>query len=435
MTEFYNHVVYQNFLAPRFENTLLLKNGGVFTENSLKVVGIDSFINFYRTVYENSCLALETTPHLVCTGCGSLKQLENLIYDQDIVEYLNQSGLAIYLYEDVYTSVGPKIKNYLEGPPLQGDSTEYYKRYGPSIRGFESTVENLKTLYCFELESIKRFIDNNNLSNVTVYCCDYRVEKYLQQQYSSMKVKTRNIFLITAADKIIKSNQHKINTRTSNLITHKFLSANGKYKAVRHLTSAYLLDKSSILSFDQSKSIWGSLQNQLWFNLASWNNTNPKIFSKLMTNMTKLETMPPMSIGNAMIPNPNFETEFDFAPQGEYERCFCSVICETKYSHPVASFSEKTLNSIYRYRPFILIAPPYTLEYLKHYGFKTFGSYWDESYDKEENHEKRLLKIFKLIDYIDNLPLTTLRNLYQSMMPILEHNYNVIKTVPKAWPL
>ena len=119
----------------------------------------------------------------------------------------------------------------------------------------------------------------------------------------------------------------------------------------------------------------------------------------------------------------------------EYEQCFCAVVTETKYSHPVATFSEKTLNAIYNHRPFILVAPPYTLEYLKKYGFQTFDKFWDESYDREENHEKRLIKIFKLIDYIDNLSITSLRSLYTSMMPLLKHNYEVIKNIPKDWPI
>jgi N-glycosylase/DNA lyase len=67
------------------------------------------------------------------------------------------------------------------------------------------------------------------------------------------------------------------------------------------------------------------------------------------------------------------------------------------------------------------------LEYLKTYGFKTFDKFWDESYDSEENHEYRLIKILKVIDYIDNLSITSLRRLYDSLRPILEHNFEILK--------
>jgi hypothetical protein len=434
MDEFFNHIIFQNFMDSSIENRILLNNGSVFTETGLSVVGVDSFINFYNKVYFDTCLSEESSPHFVCTGCGSLKELEELVCSSEEQKMFNSRGLSIYLFEDVYISTGPKIKNYLEGPPLQGDTTEYYKRYGPTIRGFELTPENYEHLYCFELESIKTFVDNNKLNKVTVYCGDYNAAKYLQDRYPTVTIVTRNLYVISSAKRILENSKDEITTNIPNQITHKFLSANGKYKAVRHLTAAYLLDKNSIISFDQTKSIWGSLQNQLWFKLASWNKSNLKMFNRLMQNLQKLETMPSLIIGNnPTIPNPNFSSDFDFAPQTEYERCFCAVVCETKYSHPVATFSEKTLNAIHRHRPFILVAPPHTLEYLKLYGFKTFSSYWDESYDSEENHEKRLIKIFKTIDYINNLPITSLRNLYQTLTPILDHNYQVIKNIPKSW--
>ena len=254
--------------------------------------------------------------------------------------------------------------------------------------------------------------------------------------FSQFKIETKNIYVISVAKRLANKKDNFIHPRTPNLITHKFISANGKYKAVRHLTAAYLLDKNAIISFDKNKSIHGSLKNQLWFNLSLWNKTEHKIFNKLITNLKKMEEIPPMTIGNnSSIPNPNFNNEFDYAPMNEYEQCFCAVVTETKYSHPVATFSEKTLNAIYNHRPFILVAPPYTLEYLKKYGFQTFDKFWDESYDREENHEKRLIKIFKLIDYIDNLSITSLRSLYTSMMPLLKHNYEVIKNIPKDWPI
>lgn len=436
MDEFFSHVVFQNFMNPAIENRLLLKNGSIFNESSLSVIGVNSFIDFYNTIFKDTCLAEESKPHFVCTGCGSLKQIEELICDPDHINIFNTQGLYIYLFEDLYLSTGPKIKNYLEGPPTNTNTSDYYKRYGPSIRGFESTVDNLNSIYCFELESIKQFIENNNLTNVVVYCGDYNAAKYLQRHYPTIKISTRNSYVLSVAQRILNKQHNYIHPKTPNQITHKFISANGKYKAVRHIIAAYLLDKNSVISFNQKKSIWGSLKNQLWFNLPSWNKTHFKIFNKLITNLQKLESMPPLVIGSdGNIPDANFNIEFNYAPLTEYERCFCAVITETKYSHPVSTFSEKTLNAIYNYRPFILVAPPHTLEYLKKYGFQTFDKFWDESYDKEENHEKRLVKILKVIDYIDNLPITSLRTMYKSMMPLLEHNYQVIKNIPKGWPL
>jgi hypothetical protein len=73
---------------------------------------------------------------------------------------------------------------------------------------------------------------------------------------------------------------------------------------------------------------------------------------------------------------------------------------------------------------------PYTLKLLKQVGFKTFSDFWDESYDQEMNNEHRLLKILNLIDYIDTFTLSELTELKKQMVPVLEHNYNVLRSLP-----
>ena len=70
-------------------------------------------------------------------------------------------------------------------------------------------------------------------------------------------------------------------------------------------------------------------------------------------------------------------------------------------------------------KPFILVAPYGTLQYLKEFGFRTWDQWWDESYDLEPDPAKRLLKIFDIIDYIDSKSIEELRELYQQMRPIL----------------
>jgi hypothetical protein len=42
------------------------------------------------------------------------------------------------------------------------------------------------------------------------------------------------------------------------------------------------------------------------------------------------------------------------------------------------------------------------LEYLRRYGFKTFGDVWDESYDLVEDPAERLIQIAELMKHISN---------------------------------
>ena len=63
---------------------------------------------------------------------------------------------------------------------------------------------------------------------------------------------------------------------------------------------------------------------------------------------------------------------------------------------------------------------------LKNYGFRTFGSIIDESYDLEDLHSNRLLKIFKVIDHIDSMSINELRDMYDQMKGLVEYNYNLL---------
>ena len=79
------------------------------------------------------------------------------------------------------------------------------------------------------------------------------------------------------------------------------------------------------------------------------------------------------------------------------------------------------------------MAPPKTLQYMREEGFQTFNEFWDESYDNITSHKDRMLAVFELIDKINNMSIEELRVIYNKMIPILNHNYNLIRT--KVLPL
>ena len=76
-------------------------------------------------------------------------------------------------------------------------------------------------------------------------------------------------------------------------------------------------------------------------------------------------------------------------------------------------------------KPFIVMGPINYLIYLRQMGFKTFFEYWDEEYDGYGPRIK-FQKIIKLIDDLSSKSKSELYSMYQSMQPILEHNYNLL---------
>lgn len=86
--------------------------------------------------------------------------------------------------------------------------------------------------------------------------------------------------------------------------------------------------------------------------------------------------------------------------------------------------TEKTFKPIALGMPFVLVATAGSLEYLKSYGFQTFDSVWDESYDHELDDQKRIEKIAALLQSLDSMSIEQRQHLFLQARPVIEHNWN-----------
>ena len=100
------------------------------------------------------------------------------------------------------------------------------------------------------------------------------------------------------------------------------------------------------------------------------------------------------------------------------------VVSETVFYHDKLHLTEKIFKPIFSKRPFILVAAPGNLAYLKSYGFRTFDRWIDESYDDEKDHQIRLEKIVAEVEKLCNLSPNDLKKRHQEMREILEFNFN-----------
>jgi hypothetical protein len=66
-----------------------------------------------------------------------------------------------------------------------------------------------------------------------------------------------------------------------------------------------------------------------------------------------------------------------------YPNIFLEIVCETFLSGRTFYPTEKTWRPIICRTPFLMIGPKNFLENLRQLGFKTFGNWWDESYDQD----------------------------------------------------
>jgi hypothetical protein len=371
---------------------------------------------------ENTWLKFEERYFMVWTGChGHIKALDSFVPEGDLLEELREKGLVFYLYEPLST--------YRLNIENEFIDHRFYDQY-------ETTTLSKDCMRSFELDSIQEFAKKYNIQTITVYTCDYNIVKYYQKHYYHITLKCQDIFV--AADCVSDAVIEPYKTKK---VHKKFWCGNWRYNGLRHLVMMYLASTNSFYNGNYSWYVYGGrgyLNRKLWFDLSAWEYTHPALAGKIELGEKKLNDLVPLSmdiqeppmywVGDKYRKNP--PTVNSYRLPLHYSECFVAIVNETRFAQPTANFSEKILNTVRAFRPFVLFAPPKTLEYFRLLGFKTFGDFWDESYDYCENHEQRLMKIFKVIDYIDSLSLNETRDILAKMAPILEHNAINIRNVP-----
>jgi hypothetical protein len=108
-----------------------------------------------------------------------------------------------------------------------------------------------------------------------------------------------------------------------------------------------------------------------------------------------------------------------------------SIVAESTYSNTYTFITEKTYINFMLKKPFLLIGDRHSLKFLQeYYGFKTFSSIWDESYDNEPDIVVRVAAIFKITYDLCKLPLRELKDKIKQIEDITEYNYQLYCNLP-----
>lgn len=107
----------------------------------------------------------------------------------------------------------------------------------------------------------------------------------------------------------------------------------------------------------------------------------------------------------------------------EAEDSLIYVPTETVYFGQRTHLTEKTFKAIALEMPFVLVAPAHSLSYLKEYGFQTFDSVFDESYDLETNDVKRIEMVTRLLKQLNDMSVDQRQELHRACLPIVQHNF------------
>ncbi len=99
------------------------------------------------------------------------------------------------------------------------------------------------------------------------------------------------------------------------------------------------------------------------------------------------------------------------------------LVTETVATGQRHHLTEKTFKPIALGMPFVIVGTKGSLEYLRSYGFRTFGDIWDESYDDAED-DVRIQCIASLLRSLDKLSVEAKQDLFDAAHEVIEHNWN-----------
>lgn len=264
-----------------------------------------------------------------------------------------------------------------------------------------------------ELDSISKW-QQQHQKPVSVMLCDYG---YLNQHYANISTHCYDVF-------VRLNTQYQHHPCAQRARPRRFFVSNNRWTTARnhiaihvnqysrYLSWPFLSDLSNhSLDWYNTSLVNVELEQQLnhtptWIDLKYKRKQDPQLHPMFM----------PLGPTNKMI-------YYKYLASSDV-----AIVSETRYHNPTANFSEKTLEVINYRRPFVVVAPCGTLEYLQQLGFKTFSNCWDESYDTIRDPVERLCALEQTIDDIANQDSNTI---VRSTQQACQHNRRLLKRLHK----
>lgn len=108
----------------------------------------------------------------------------------------------------------------------------------------------------------------------------------------------------------------------------------------------------------------------------------------------------------------------------ESAECLLYLVTETVATGSRLHLTEKIFKPICLRMPFIVVGTCGSLDYLRSYGFQTFATLWDESYDTVQDDDDRIAAIAVVLADLDSKSLEQKQQLSAAAAAIVEHNYH-----------
>lgn len=149
------------------------------------------------------------------------------------------------------------------------------------------------------------------------------------------------------------------------------------------------------------------------------------IDDKMLEGFDKLQNNLPLQVDDVDLSINQFQ--MNSLPVTFYQHSCFSLVSSTmalSEQEPSVGFTEKEIKPILARHPFLIWNRPGVLKYVQNMGFLTFDRWFNESYDKELDDKKRLIKIIDEVERLCMLSFDEWEIILEEMKPVLNHNYN-----------
>ena len=300
---------------------------------------------------------------------------------------------------------------------------------------FDNTLEGNRVDGEWFIDPLYKSISELDLSpeNVIFVTNNLLAEKTYDEYERGQKIKLVSfMWNVYDAQRLIREKnlpkkvniQNEIEYKSKNLERIKyFLKVNRTNRTERNL---FMLFMNYHKLFDKSLISFPTLSDEYC----------PPVFEKYLTkeNIEDLKSKVPFDIdktdetnhGDAGLEKGFFDADLPFQPI-HYKNSFISIVfCAFPFEDNACHLHSSTFNPMYCGHPIVQFGPYQSLKEMRERGFKTFGKWWDESYDDEPDGWKRFQKVMDVTLELSKISPKELLRIYIDMKEVLQHNVDLI---------
>jgi len=271
-----------------------------------------------------------------------------------------------------------------------------------------------------------------NEQNIVLVTSARDIGATVSQVATCYNKKPINVLLSSELDFYIQQQEkrNKIHHNRNSNVTKKFINLNRRWRSHRTAFVA-LLSVHNLLEYGYVSLM--EFEGDNWH--TRWDNmlvTHPKL-----QNIFKDHKEQILSIPNLIVDSDDLSSTPAYHPANEisiYQDSYFSVVSETYYYNNKTRFiTEKTLRTIVSKHPFILLAPPRSLDFFREKGYKTFSPFINEDYDSIVNDDDRMLMVLEETKRLCQLNHNELNDFVEGTKEICDHNYDLFMTKDHAF--